>query len=87
VKANNLGELFITACKVQKVLIDAGIKFCFIGGISVQRWGKVRITKDVDLTLFAGFGNEKKFIDLLAHNFKPRRDDYNNFAESIEYYF
>lgn len=32
--------------------------FAFIGGVAVQRWGEPRVTVDVDITLFSGFGGE-----------------------------
>jgi hypothetical protein len=80
-KKHPLGELFETAVRVQTLLEQHKIKFCFIGGVAVQRWGKVRITRDVDLTLYAGFGNEDYFINLLAGTFTPRRPDYHEFAQ------
>src|SRR4029077_2714718 len=55
-------------------------KFCFIGGVAIQRWGELRITQDVDLTLLTGFGNEEKFVDALLKEFKPRRPDAREFA-------
>jgi hypothetical protein len=36
-----------------------GWKFCFIGGLAVQRWGEPRQTQDADLTLITGFGQEE----------------------------
>jgi hypothetical protein len=80
VKNSVLGELFYTAGRVQKLLTDSGMPFCFIGGVAVQRWGRARITKDVDLTLFAGYGDESKALNILRSKFKPRRPDFEEFA-------
>jgi hypothetical protein len=45
-----------------------GWQFCFIGGLAVQRSGEQRATRDADLTLLVGWGNEEPFVDeLLAH--------------------
>ena len=44
-------KLFATAMRVQEALFAAGRPFCFIGGIAVQRWGELRITKDADATV------------------------------------
>jgi len=75
-----LGELFKTARDVQVLLVNAAVEFCFIGGLAVQRWGRVRVTKDVDLTLFAGFGQEARYLQLLQSKFRARRDDFQAFA-------
>ena len=55
-------------------------RFCFIGGLAVQRWGEPRETVDVDLTLLTGFGDEAGFISVLMNAFEPRIDDAANFA-------
>ena len=55
-------------------------KFCFIGGLALQRWGEQRLTQDVDLSLFTGFGNERKFASALLRRFYPRRPDAFTFA-------
>lgn len=47
-------------------------RFCFIGGLAVQRWGEPRFTKDADLTLLTGIGEEEKFIDALVARFQSR---------------
>lgn len=55
-------------------------RFCFIGGIAVQRWGEPRFTADADLTLLTGFGQEESFIEPLCSHFHPRRADAREFA-------
>jgi predicted nucleotidyltransferase len=72
--------LFKTAMQVQTLLDKQKWKYCFIGGIAVQKWGQVRITKDVDLTLLTGFGQEEQFIDLLLRHFDGRIPEARQFA-------
>ena len=50
--------LYETAREIQKLCRSSGWRFCFIGGIAVQRWGEPRFTHDADLTVFTGFGGE-----------------------------
>ena len=45
---------------------------CFIGGIAVQRWSQARVTRDVDLTLLTGFGQEAPFVEALLAHYSPR---------------
>lgn len=65
-------ELYLTALDVQRLCEGQRWPFCIIGGIAVQRWGEPRFTKDVDLTLFTGFGQEERFLDLWLKNFQLR---------------
>lgn len=55
-------------------------RFCFIGGLAVQRWGEPRNTQDADLTLLTGFGHEEPFVDELLSQFAGRRPDTKAFA-------
>lgn len=57
-----------------------GWPFCFIGGIAVQHWGEARVTKDADLTVFTGIGDEKAFIDALLARFASRIGKAREFA-------
>ena len=45
-------ELYEFAAEVQHFVEEQKWRFCFIGGIAVQRWSEPRLTKDVDMTLF-----------------------------------
>lgn len=72
--------LIETAFEVQTFMESKSWDFCFIGGIAVQRWGEVRVTKDVDLTLLTGFGGEEEFIRILSERFEPRISDIVEFA-------
>lgn len=46
--------------KLQNVCQSQGWQFCFIGGVALQRWSEPRETVDVDLSLFAAFGQEQQ---------------------------
>jgi hypothetical protein len=73
-------EVFKTAAAVQKICQDAGWKFCFIGGIALQRWGEPRFTDDVDLTLYTGFGEEEAFIEVFLRHYSARVEKAADFA-------
>jgi hypothetical protein len=53
-----LPDVLAAAGEVQSFCQQHGWRFCFIGGVAVQRWGEPRLTQDVDLTLLTGFGKE-----------------------------
>ena len=66
-------SLFGAAFEVQAFLASHQWKFCMIGGIAVLRWGEPRFTRDVDISLFTGFGTEPDFIaPILASQYKSR---------------
>jgi hypothetical protein len=73
-------DLLAAAAKIEAFLALQGWQFCFIGGVAVQRWAEPRFTKDIDLTLLSGFGDEEKFIDILLQELDPRRPDAREFA-------
>ena len=65
---------------MQRAFLDLGWRFCFIGGIANFRWGTPRVTNDLDLTLFTGFGQERTFVDELLRRFRSRVSDPVTFA-------
>ena len=73
-------ELLLAAVRVQSLFLAQGWRFCFIGGIAIQRWGIPRFTTDIDLTLLTGFGNEETFVDQVLRSLLPRREDAREFA-------
>lgn len=73
-------RLFRFAAEVQEFCEAQGWRFFFIGGLVVQAWAESRVTKDADLTLVTGFGNDEPFVDALLARFKPRRPDAREFA-------
>lgn len=72
--------LIKTAFEIQSFLESQSWRFCIIGGIALQRWGEARVTKDVDITLLTGFGEESHFVRKLLDNFESRLKDAEDFA-------
>lgn len=72
--------LLVAAAEAQQFLHGRGERFCFIGGLAVQRWGEPRFTRDVDLTLLCELGLESRAVDLVLSGFRPRVPDARQFA-------
>ena len=72
--------LFQAGLELQEFLQERKWPFCFIGGLAVIRWGEIRMTQDIDLSLFTGFGGEKNYIDGILSNFASRITDAEDFA-------
>lgn len=68
------------AADLQAVCEAQQWRFCFIGGLAVQRWGEPRETVDVDLTLLTGFRDEAQFVSVLVSHFEPRIERAVDFA-------
>lgn len=77
---NGVEDLLRTAAALDETMRRRSWRFCFIGGVAVQRWGIPRFTQDVDLTLLTGFGGEEHFVDTLLQELSPRRPDARAFA-------
>jgi hypothetical protein len=75
-----MNALLATAAEIQNFLQRAGERFCFIGGIALQRWGEPRLTRDVDLTLLCPYGAEKPVVERLLAGFSPRMPEAGTFA-------
>jgi len=45
-----MNEVIRAAAELQSFCIAHDWRFCFIGGLAVQRWGEPRETVDVDLS-------------------------------------
>jgi hypothetical protein len=73
-------ELFGEAQAFQRFLSERGWRFCFIGGVALQHWGEPRVTRDLDLTVFTGFGGEPPVVDGLLARYRGRRPDAREFA-------
>lgn len=67
-------DLFRAALTVQRDLHAQGFEFCFIGGLALQRWGEVRHTDDIDLTIRCDLGDELKALEKLLKILRPRTD-------------
>jgi hypothetical protein len=74
------GGIFAAAREVQDTLAQAGFRFCFIGGLALQRWGEPRYTQDVDLSLLCPFGEEITVARRLQGLLEPRIPDAVEFS-------
>jgi hypothetical protein len=77
-----MNELFETARRFQEFCDRQGWRSCIIGGIAVNRWGRPRVTRDVDLNILTGFGGEDGVVDVLLDNYAARITDAREFALS-----
>ncbi len=75
-----MNALYEGAAEVCRFMSERKWRFCIIGGLAVQRWGEPRTTLDADITLFAGWGSEKPFVDALLDHFGSRISDARTFA-------
>ncbi len=75
-----MNPLFAAALELQRFFEARAWRFCFIGGLAVQRWGEPRLTLDVDCTLLTGFGQEERYVDELLGAFVGRVDHPRAFA-------
>ena len=73
-------DLFQVAAGLQGFFLEREWKFCFIGGLALQRWGEPRVTRDVDSTLFTGFGPEEPFVRELLGRYDGRIPEAAAFA-------
>src|SRR3989339_800683 len=55
-----MNSLFNAALEFQNFIKLRNWDFCFIGGLAVIRWGEVRMTRDIDISILADFGDEEK---------------------------
>ena len=75
-----MDDLITAAREVQDSLEQAGLPFCFIGGLANLHWGEPRLTQDIDVTVLADLGNEEKVVDELLSLISPRFSDARDFA-------
>ncbi|HEX5063368.1 MAG TPA: nucleotidyl transferase AbiEii/AbiGii toxin family protein [Kofleriaceae bacterium] len=75
-----MNPIFEAALEIEAICRAANFKFCFIGGLAVQRWGQPRMTADVDLTVVTGFGGEDRYVDRLLAKLSGRIPDAREFA-------
>jgi len=73
-------SLLLTAAQVQRFFLEQQWRFCFIGGIALQRWGEPRLTVDIDVSLLTGLGSEQRYVDALCRRYEPRIPDARQFA-------
>lgn len=75
-----MNEVIRAAAEIQLVCEAERWRFCFIGGLALQRWGEPRETVDVDLTLLTGFGEEETYVRTLLTRYESRVEDAVRFA-------
>ena len=75
-----MNPILEAAWEIDRSCTTLGLRFCFIGGLAVLRWGEPRLTRDVDLTIVCAYGAEASVIDPLLERFAPRIDDARDFA-------
>jgi hypothetical protein len=75
-----VNPLVEAAVDIQRFVASRGWRSTVIGGLAVQRWGEPRQTRDVDLALLTGLGNEAAFIEPLLAHYAGRRPDAGAFA-------
>ena len=73
-------RLLEAAQEIQQFCRSRQWRFCFIGGIAVQHWGEARLTRDADLTVFTGIGEEPRYVDELLGGFASRIEDARGLA-------
>jgi hypothetical protein len=73
-------RLLDAATEIQRFCEEQGWVFYFIDGIAVQHWGEARLTRDADLTVVTGVGDEARYADALLARFAARIDDAREFS-------
>jgi predicted nucleotidyltransferase len=68
------------AAQLQAFIQERGWRFCFIGGLALQRWGEPRVTVDVDVTLLTGSCGEEAYAEALLARYEARISDAKDFA-------
>lgn len=76
-----INDVVAAASELQAFLQKQKWRFCIIGGLAVLRWGRVRTTQDVGISLFSGLGSEETYIDPLLARFPERISDARQFAQ------
>lgn len=66
---------FEAAWQLDRFLTEREIPYAIIGGLAVQRWGRPRLTVDVDLTALVPLGEEEAVVRELLETFQARLSD------------
>ena len=75
-----MNPVYEAAVELQQFVKRQRWRFCVIGGLAVYRWGEIRATKDVDISLLVELGDERQYIEKLLKKFKSRIPDAAEFA-------
>lgn len=73
-------DLVAAAAEIQSRLDNAGFRNCIIGGLALQAWGEVRLTRDVDFSVLVGFEHVKEQISGIFQVVEPRIPNAEEFA-------
>jgi len=73
-------SLFRVAAELDALLAGWGWRYCFIGGLALQRWGQPRLTNDIDLTILTDSDREVHYVDELLGLYNGRLPDAREFA-------
>lgn len=73
-------DLVKAAAKLQEQLDSLGLPNCIIGGLALQAWGELRLTRDADFTVLTNFDNEESKARSILSLMTPRRPDALQFA-------
>ena len=65
-------SLWRSAVELHADLDRLAYPHCFIGGVSLQRWGQPRMTEDLDLTVIVPFGQERQVAQRLLERYTSR---------------
>lgn len=74
-------NLYEAAAEVQAALTKLGYPFCIIDGVANARWGSPRATRDIDVAVLTGWGDEERVVKELLTCFDPRVPDAADFAK------
>src|SRR2546422_11430062 len=66
--------------RIAEVLSEPGLEILLHRRNRLQAWSEARLTRDVDMTLLTGFGNEEQFIRPLLERYPGRVPDAAEFA-------
>jgi len=72
--------LWDSAIELESYLQLQSFRFCFIGGVAVQRWGEPRVTDDLDLTIFLNYGEEQEVAKRILARYQSRHPNPMAFA-------
>lgn len=65
-------SLWDSAIELQSYMKSQSFRFCFIGGVAVQRWSEPRLTDDLDLTLVMNYGEEQTVAKRILERYQSR---------------
>jgi hypothetical protein len=73
-------DLFKAAADLQDGLDRFGLRNCIIGGLTLQAWGELRLTRDADFSVFTGFVDEERKVNQILTLVTPRHSNAMGFA-------